>query len=117
MGMNKQLITFSIVSFFFVLVFSGCTQQTQTEQSNLEKLVGTWKEDDSTYGMYVFFANGTCLINTYSLKGTYVLTNETLTVHILPTQATETFDYTLSDIRLMLTNQVDGFTRIYTKQV
>ena len=48
----------------------------EENKTETEKLIGTWEEEESNYRMYKFFADGTCLINTYDLEGTFYINDE-----------------------------------------
>ena len=68
---HYMLILILLLVLFFL---SGCFAP--EEKTKSEKLIGTWKDEDSDYRMYKFLENGRCLINTYELEGTYYINEE-----------------------------------------
>jgi len=110
-------IALIIVVLFSISFIPGCIE---TENANVNKFVGTWKAEESTYRMYKFFDNGTCLINTYNLEGTYSYNESERLLYINQTDPYAAYVYTYffsGDYKkLTLRNEDLGEAFIFRKQ-
>jgi len=108
-----------IVSFFLLIsiIISGCFEQ--KSKTDEEKFVGTWKAEESKYRMFTFNSDGTCLINSYKLKGTYHINSKGQLV-INQTNPLEVYVYTYrfkdNDNKLILTDIEDEYPYVFIKQ-
>ena len=74
----KKKLPIIVVSILLIGIIglSGCVIEEDNSEEN--KIIGTWVDEDSMYRMFKFLSDGTCLINTYELEGTYYLTETTI---------------------------------------
>lgn len=119
---KKKLLIIGVSILLTCIVgLSGCvSNESNTEE---DKIVGTWVDEDSMYRMYQFFPDGTCLINTYELEGTYYLTETTvfdesqkiLIINQTNPSITYTYTYRLSgNTKLILESETERV--LLTKQ-
>jgi hypothetical protein len=119
---KKKLLIIGVSILLTCIVgLSGCvSNENNTEE---DKIVGTWVDEESMYRMYKFFSDGTCLINTYELEGTYYLTETTVfdetrkTLIINQTSPAITYTYTYhfsGDVKLILESETERI--LLTKQ-
>ena len=100
--MKKQLLVTIIIMFLLVIIFNGCFEEEIKTES--EKFVGTWTTEDSEIEKFVFYSNGTCLLKTYGLYGTYTVTDdEYLIVHQKNPSKTYTYSYRFGNNNKKLT--------------
>ena len=115
--MKKYSFIVIVVFLIISLVLCGCFGE--KEKTDSEKLIGTWKAEDSFYRMYKFSKDGTCLINDYEKKGTYYINNEgQLVINQTDPSITFIYDYALNynNDKLTLRDiETDEF-HIYIKQ-
>ena len=121
-NIKKKLLLFGVsILLIGVVGLSGCVIEEDNSEEN--KIVGTWVDEDSMYRMYKFFSNGTCLINTYDLEGTYYLTETTVfdesqkILVINQTSPARTYTYTYhfsGDAKLILESETERM--LLTKQ-
>lgn len=112
----KKKLPIIVVSILLICIvgLSGCVIEEDNSEEN--KIVGTWVDEDSMYRMFKFLSDGTCLINTYELEGTYYLTETTVfdetqkTLIINQTSPALTYTYTYNfhgDNKLMLESDTE----------
>jgi len=115
----KRYLFIVIVIFLFInLILCGCIGERE-QKTDSEKLIGTWKAEDSFYRMYKFFKDGTCLINNYEKKGTYYINNEgQLVINQTEPSVSFIYEYTLNynNDKLTLRDIKTDDVYIYRKQ-
>jgi len=114
--MKKQL--FLIITIIFtIILFNGCFEDEVKTES--EKFVGTWTTEDSEIEKFVFYSNGTCLLKTYGLKGTYNVTDDGyLIVYQKNPSRTYTYSYRFgnNNQKLTLSDQDTYNTWVFRKK-
>ena len=105
----KKKLPIIVVSILLigVICLSGCVIEEDNSEEN--KIVGTWVDEDSMYRMFKFLSDGTCLINTYELEGTYYLTETTV---FDETQKTLIINQTSPAITYTYTYRLSGTTKL-----
>ncbi len=115
---TKQLLLVSILIILLFSFISGCFEE--EFKTDRDKLIGTWKAQDSHYRQYVFYKNGTCLITTANLKGTFVVDNNEKKLYINQTSPNVKyiFNYKINydGTKLTLTNTDNYDSHVYRKQ-
>jgi len=107
--MKKYLLL--LVVFFLLISFLLCGCFISEEKTVSDSLVGTWRDEDSNYRMFKFFEDGTCLITSSELEGTfYINAEDQLVVNQTYNSVTYVYEYSLNlnNDRLVLTD-VDSF--------
>jgi len=114
----KKCLLLILVFFLFVSIFlSGCL--TSEKKSVSDSLVGTWKDEDSSYRMFQFFDDGTCLITSSELEGTYYINDENLlVVNQTENSLSYVYEYSLNTNgdRLVLTDTDTFDVHVFKKQ-
>ena len=115
--MSKYFFSIIVLIFIFIYIFCGCLAGEQKTDSDI--LIGTWKSEDSEYKMYKFFEDGTCLINTYELKGTYHINKDGhLVINQTENSITYVYEYSINynKDKLTLTNIETYEHNVFIKQ-
>ncbi len=115
--MKKKLLVIITIMFFLIIIFNGCFEDEEKTES--EKFVGKWTTEDSEIEQFVFYSNGTCLLKTYGLDGTYTVTDDGyLIVHQKNPSKTYTYRYQFgnNNQKLTLSDQDTYNTWVFRKQ-
>ena len=99
------------------MILCGCF--TKEKKTEIDKFIGTWKAEDSFYRMFKFFSDGTCLINDYEKKGTYVINDKgQLVINQTEPSKIYFYDYNFNynNDKLTLTDIETDEYHVYRKQ-
>jgi len=114
----KKYLLLILIFFLMVSVFlCGCF--VSEEKTASESLVGTWKDEDSNFRMFQFFEDGTCLITSGELEGTYYINDEDqLVVNQTYNSVTYVYEYSLNinSDKLVLTDVENFDVHVFRKQ-
>jgi hypothetical protein len=107
---NKQILMRILANVLvFGLVFVGCKQPTDSEENNMTKFEGTWRNPNGNHPAYTFI-NDTYKITNYEgflAQGTFSFDDTTIT--FIPAEGESwTQEYTLNGNDLIITYLDDG---------
>ena len=112
--MKKQFMIIGIVTLLVCVGLSGCNDESNTQNTDKAKFIGTWKTSDN--GTLVFFSDGRSTI--FAVNGTWELKDGHLVLASsdLDVQTTCSYIFSNSDRTLTLTEVKYGTQTIFTKQ-
>lgn len=116
--MKKYLFIVIVIFLLISLILCGCFGEGE-QKTDSEKLVGTWKAEDSFYRMFKFKSDGTCLITDNENDGTYYINDEgQLVINQTDPSITSIYEYTLNynNDKLTLTDTETYDIHVYRKQ-
>ena len=92
--MKKHLLILLAIIFLINIVLSGCFLSEKKTDSDY--IIGKWVSEDSHYRQFIFKSDGTCLITTSELEGTYYIIHEEKRLVINQTNPSATYVYEYS---------------------
>jgi hypothetical protein len=111
--MNKHLIVIGIIILLLAVGLSGCTD---TQSSDIDKLIGTWFDEETEIISITFFSDGNCDYG--GINSTWELKDGEIVIEFLNQDYIKTFDYIFSDNSNKLTLIQSGGDEglIFTRQ-
>ena len=118
--MKKHFLLLGSLILLMILIFSGCTQEDDSNKDEMARFIGTWQNVDSEIDIHIFYEGGICkygVPDVALITGTYTVNNGIVTLN-LENGAIYPYDFVFSenDTKLSLTHTQQGHTTVYVKQ-